>query len=60
MICGLYHKPITIVDDNSSGINKLENLLTDDARVAIYNSHMFIVQALGSPFLQKVLSNKRL
>jgi Mg2+/Co2+ transporter CorB len=34
-----------MVNDDSSIINKLEALLTDDARVAIYNRHMFIVQA---------------
>jgi hypothetical protein len=40
----LYHKPITIVNDNSKVINKLETSLTDNARVVIYNCHMFIVQ----------------
>jgi hypothetical protein len=34
-----------IVNDDSSIINKLETSLTDDARVVIYNHHMFIVQA---------------
>jgi hypothetical protein len=34
-----------IVNDNSRDINKLEASLTDDARVVIYNRHMFIVQA---------------
>ncbi len=34
-----------IVNDDSTAINKLEVSLTDDARVAIYNCHMFIVQA---------------
>jgi hypothetical protein len=42
---GLYYKPITIVNDDSRVINKLEASLTDDARVVIYNHHMFIVQA---------------
>jgi hypothetical protein len=36
---------MTIVNDNSRVINKLEASLTDDARVVIYNHHMFIVQA---------------
>ncbi len=34
-----------IVNDDSTVINKFEVSLTDDARVAIYNCHMFIVQA---------------
>ncbi len=36
---------MTIVNDDSRVINKLEASLTDDARVIIYNRHMFIVQA---------------
>ncbi len=40
---GLYYKPMTIVNDNSRVINKLEASLTDDTRVIIYNHHMFIV-----------------
>ncbi len=43
--CGLYYTPITIVNDDSRVVNKLETLLTDDAKVVIYNRHMFIVQA---------------
>ncbi len=34
-----------IVNDDARVINKLEASLTDDARVIIYNRHMFIVQA---------------
>ncbi len=34
-----------IVNEDSSVINKLGSSLTDDARVVIYDSHMFIVQA---------------
>jgi hypothetical protein len=41
----LYYKLMTIINDNSRVINKLEASLTDDARVVIYNRHMFIVQA---------------
>ncbi len=44
---GLYYKPMTIVNDDSRVINKLEASLTDDARVVIYDHHMFIVQATG-------------
>ena len=43
----LYYKLITIVNDNSSIVNKLETLLFDDARAVIYDRHMFIVQATG-------------
>jgi hypothetical protein len=42
---GLFYKPITIVNDESSIVNKLEASLTDDARVIIYDHHMFTVQA---------------
>jgi hypothetical protein len=34
-----------IINDNSRVINKLEASLTDNARVIIYDRHMFIVQA---------------
>ncbi len=47
MLCGLYYKPITIVNDDSSIINKLEISLIDDARVIIYNRQKFKVQASG-------------
>ncbi len=46
-LCGLYYKPITIVNDDSKVINKLETSLTDNARVVIYDRHLFIVQATG-------------
>ncbi len=36
---------MTIVNDDSRVVNKLEASLTDDARVVIYNRHMFMVQA---------------
>ncbi len=45
--CGLYYKHVTIVNYASSGINKLGASLNDDARVVIYDRHMFIVQATG-------------
>ncbi len=35
---------MTIVNDDSRVINKLETSLTDDARVFIYDRHVFIVQ----------------
>ncbi len=47
---------MTIINDNSRVINKLEALLTDDARVVIYDCHMFIVQASGTYALKKFLN----
>jgi len=43
---------VTIVNDDSRFVNKLEASLTDNARVIIYNRHMFIVQAMGGTYLQ--------
>jgi hypothetical protein len=43
--CGLHYKPMTIVNDDSRVVNKLEALLTDVARVFIYDRHMFKVEA---------------
>ncbi len=36
---------MTIVNDSSRVVNKLEASLNDDARVVIYDCHIFIVQA---------------
>ncbi len=36
-----------IINDNTCVINKLETSLTDNARVVIYDHHVFIVQATG-------------
>jgi hypothetical protein len=36
-----------VVNDDSRVFNKLEASLTDDARVVIYDHHMFIVQAIA-------------
>jgi hypothetical protein len=38
---------MTIINDDSRVITKLETSLTDDARVIIYDGHMLIVQATG-------------
>jgi hypothetical protein len=43
VISGLYYKLFTMVNDDSRIVNKLEHSLTDDARVIIYDRHMFIV-----------------
>ncbi len=44
-ICVLYYKHIMIVNYNSTIDNKFGASLTDDARVIMYDRHMFIVQA---------------
>ncbi len=44
-LCGLYYKDITITNDNSSAVNKFGASLNDAARVAIFDHHIFIVQA---------------
>ncbi len=36
---------MTIVNDDSRVVTKLETSLTDEAEVVIYDCHMFIVQA---------------
>jgi hypothetical protein len=38
---------MTIVNDDSRVINKLEASLADDTKVVIYDHEMFIVQATG-------------
>ncbi len=44
--CGLYYKHVMIVNYSSSEVNKLRASLNDDARVVIYDRHMFIEQAI--------------
>ena len=39
---------MTIVNEDSRLVAELETSLTDDARVIIYDCHMFIVQVTGS------------
>ncbi len=39
---------MTIINDDSRVITKFETSLTDDARVIIYDCHMFIVQVTPS------------
>ncbi len=41
---GLCYKHIMILNDDSSIVNEFEASLTDDARVVIYDRHMFIVK----------------
>ncbi len=39
---------MTVVNDDSRVITKLETSLTDDARVVIYDRYMFIIQATNN------------
>jgi hypothetical protein len=55
VISGLYYKPMTIVNEDSRVVNKLETSLTDNGTVIIYDRHVFIVQATGYS-LKKVLN----
>ena len=48
---------MTIVNYASSGINKLKASLNDDARVVIYNCHMFIVQVTDQEAIFLVVSD---
>jgi hypothetical protein len=54
IIYGLYYKPITIVNDDSSIVNKLETSLIDDARVIIHDHHMFIVLATVPIYMESI------
>ncbi len=45
--CGLYYKHIMIINYDSSVLNKFGASLTDDARVIIYDRHLFMAQATG-------------
>ncbi len=51
---GMYYKPMTIINDDSRVVNKLEAPHTDAARVIIYNHHMFIVQATAASTIKKL------
>jgi len=46
--CGPYYKNITIVNYDSSVINKFEASHIGDARVIIYDHHMFKPRATGN------------
>ncbi len=47
MLIGLYYKHVMLVNYASGGINKLKASLNENARVVIYDRHIFIVQATG-------------
>jgi hypothetical protein len=45
LACGLYYKPMTIVNDDARVVNKLEASLADDASVKLF------CEALSSPLV---------
>jgi hypothetical protein len=51
----MYYKHVTIVNYASSSVNKLKASLNDDARVIIYDRHMFIVHATRVLYFTTVL-----
>ncbi len=44
---------MTIVNDDSRVVNKLEASLTDNARVVFYDCHMYIAQATGPNLMKR-------
>jgi hypothetical protein len=44
---------MTIVNDDSSIVSKWSSKIIDNARVVIYDHHMFRVQATGVSFIPK-------
>ncbi len=52
------YKPIMIIDDDSSVINKLETSVIDNASVIIYDRHMLIVQATSKTFKDQNITNE--
>jgi hypothetical protein len=51
---GLYYKHTTIVNYASRIVNKQKALLTDNARLIIYDRRVFIVQAASHGLLPKL------
>ncbi len=49
---------MTIVNDDSRVINKLEASLTVNARVIIYDHHMFTLQATGLTRINNYIAHK--
>jgi hypothetical protein len=47
---------MTIVNDDSRVVNKLETSLTDDTRVIIYDHDLVIVKATGLMFVDQAWS----
>ncbi len=54
----LHYKPMTIINDDSRVVNKLETSLTDDAGVVIYDRHTFTVQGTAYLAVESVTKKK--
>jgi hypothetical protein len=57
MSSGLYYKHMMIVNYASSVINEQSFQLIDDARVIIYDRHVFIVQATEVDLIKLLLTH---
>jgi hypothetical protein len=55
---GLYYKHVTIINDTSSGVNKLKASLIDTAKGVIDDRHMLIVQATVRHLIPSVVMLK--
>jgi hypothetical protein len=53
----LYYKHVMIVNDNSSVINNWTFKLIDNARVVIYDSNRFILQATEAYIIKNITSS---
>jgi hypothetical protein len=54
IICGLYYKHITIVNDDSRVVSWWLRSLFDDALVVIYDCNVFITQATGANDIKRL------
>ncbi len=54
-VCDLYYKHLMIIYDDSSVVSKRSSKLIDDAGVVIYDSNMFIIQAIDCSCVTFVL-----
>ncbi len=54
----LYYKHFTIVNYDSSIVNRFGASFTDDARGVIYDRHMFVVQATEGDHLHDMVEPK--
>jgi hypothetical protein len=55
--CGLYYKHTTIVNYVYSVVSEQIFQLIDDARVVIYDLHVFIVQATDAKLIPDTINN---
>ncbi len=57
-LIGMYYKQVTIVNDGSSIISKLNFKLIDNPRVVIYDRNRFIIQATACSSLSMKKSDE--